>query len=426
MCARNAYKEGKRADLNPIFRNFLFTELFRKYPTKLLVKKFDISRGMLYHYKNGRIGTIPLSLLKEFCRLTDIRLTDLDKNITKNITSKELLDFGLKRGRAIRRSKLEKLKLAMPDISLIVENNIINVEKWLYSYTGLLETCFGRKITIKKSGNRLNISYENYSKGIKKMFSVIIPARIKIDREFQYFFGLWCGDRVGGGRIGVANKQPELNLFTELYLEKMYQKARFVVLKSSKIDKMPDLQVRIDEIQEIKNMSGNFTVCVFSVNGILRTFFHYLLKNLDILLEKMQEKNIFFAGLFDAEGNIYIEDRCFRWACKNRKEIEIYKRHLSEFSLFDRYDGSNLTTKNIEAFSQLILPFIRQKKKINNANLVIYGKGEIDDRFKNILSTIEKYPGRTERRDRRRSSLHPPRSRRHTASCSSPGPACFQ
>ena len=71
------------------------------------------------------------------------------------------------------------------------------------------------------------------------------------------------------------------------------------------------------------------------------SFFDYLYKNLDKVLNLIPNKYIFFAGLFDAEGNVFLEDGCLRWSCLDQEKVEIYKKHLKELNLFDRYDGCN-------------------------------------------------------------------------------------
>ena len=142
-------------------------------------------------------------------------------------------------------------------------------------------------------------------------------------------------------------------------------------------------------------MPGDWVVCVYSVNGILKSFFDYLYESLDDFLNILPSRNIFFAGLFDAEGNVFLEDECFRWACKDLKKVNIYKKYLKKYNLFNRYDGANLITNNVESFSKLVFPYIRHKEKINQCQLIFNGEGYLDKRFRNILSMINKNQDKT-------------------------------
>lgn len=206
---------------------------------------------------------------------------------------------------------------------------------------------------------------------------------------------MWCGDNASGSRLGIINKNEKLIFTAEKYLKKIYQKPKFVLLKSSKLDATPNLPMSIDEIWEVKNMAGTWVILVFCVNGILKSFFDYLLKNLDEFLDMLPRRNIFFAGLFDAEGSVFFEDECFRWSCRNMKEVEIYRKYLNKFNLFGRYDGSNIVTNNKIKFSELILPYLRHEEKINRSRLICFDEGYIDDRFRNILRIIKNNEGIT-------------------------------
>lgn len=295
---------------------------------------------------------------------------------------------GLELGRKIRHEKLRQWKREIPKIDEIFERDCLNFKKWFDSYQKLIN--FGpRQIKyIKEKEKKLIIKYTNYAKGVKGDFKVIIPAKIKIDEDFQYFFGLWCGDKIGGGRVGIGNIQKELIFYTKGYLEKIHQKPILSLMKSSKVKDLPDFGIKFDETRIVKGMPGTHVFCVFAVNGIFKSFFDYLLKNLDTFLDLLPNRNIFFAGLFDAEGNISLEDECFRWACKNKKEVEVYRKYLSNYKLFRRYDGSNLVTYNKKMFIELIFPYIKHKEKINRIKLIHLGEGHLDNRFINILNHI--------------------------------------
>jgi len=101
--------------------------------------------------------------------------------------------------------------------------------------------------------------------------------------------------------------------------------------------------------------------------------------------------------LFDAEGNGFLEDKCFRWASKNELNIRIFTKHLKELDLFKRFDGSNLVTNNRELFFKEVFPFIKHPQKINDTKLIMLKEGVLNKRFKNILEFVRDNPKKTKR-----------------------------
>jgi hypothetical protein len=378
------------------FKNSVFVKLLKKYNCSFLASKLQVSHGTIYRYKNKSNVPIPISLFKKCMILLDINLDELDKNVIKIFKPKEIRYKCLGIGRNIRKQQLKEWKNMLPHVEDLIEGNYLNLEKWFKSYLKLINFGARKIVDIKYEKNIFIVNHKNYARGKQKDFTVVLPRKIKVDDDFQYFFGLWCGDRVGGGRIGTVNKAFELNRFTADYLKNnLYQNPLFVVLKSSNISKLPNFDFKIDSVQEVKGMPGDWALCVWSVNGFLKSFFNHLYKNLDDVLNVLPDKNIFFAGLFDAEGNIFLEDSCFRWSCKNPEKVEIYKKYLRKYDLFNRYDGSSLITNNVNVFLKLIFPYLKHKEKINKSQLISTGKGYLDKKFRNILSIININQGKT-------------------------------
>ncbi len=114
---------------------------------------------------------------------------------------------------------------------------------------------------------------------------------------------------------------------------------------------------------------------------------------MDFILSILPNKEIFFAGLFDAEGNINLEDKCIKWACQDKKKVEVYKKHLSKENLFDRYDGSCLISINIKKFDKLIFPYIKHNQKKDDFNLLMKRKAKLNKRFKKMLRKISDMEG---------------------------------
>jgi DNA-binding Xre family transcriptional regulator len=392
----NAYKQGLRVALNDEFRKKIFQKLLEDYSYKDLVKMFDITHGELYHYKNKRVKTIPLAILEKIVDLIDVPQSELQSNIKYSISSEDLIKQNLESGRTLRHKQLKNWRKDLPIIDELITGNSINIEKWFKAYRKLLETGKRKIEKFEKHDNKIIITYRNFVKSKLKKFTKVLPLKMALDEEFQYFFGLWCGDRAGGGRLGIINKSEALLDFTKHFLEKLYQNPRYELLKSKNAN-VPSFEFKIDKITEIANMKGAYAVLVYSVNGTLKSFFDYLEENLDRFLDIIPNKNIFFAGLFDAEGNVLFEDGVFRWACKHPIRTKIYAKHLKSLNLFDRYDGSNLVTKNIPVFKKLVLSYLKQEDKIGKASIICGLSGRLDGRFKSILNVIANHNNVTSR-----------------------------
>jgi hypothetical protein len=377
------------------FKKDIFSKLMKRYKCGFLTNELKITHGSLYRYKNTHGVSVPESIVKNCLQMTGIGENELNNHTIKTFEPKELRHKCLNIGREIRKKQLKKWRDELPKSADIVKNGYLNLEKWFYHYRRLIDFGSRRIESVDIKDNRIIIKHKNYVKGKQRDFTVVLPRKIYINNDFIYFFGLWCGDRVGGGRIGIANKSIELNRATEEYLKNgLYQEPRFVVLKSSRIDRLPDFDFKVESVQVVKGMPGSWVACVQSVNGILKSFFDQLLEDLDSFLRILPKRNIFFAGLFDAEGNVFLEDGCFRWACKNTRRVDIYERHLKEYGLFNRYDGGNIVTNNSDVFSSLILPYMKNKEKINKAKLLCCGVGYLDKRFRKILNTVKNNPNK--------------------------------
>ncbi|MBI4016009.1 MAG: hypothetical protein HY362_04815 [Candidatus Aenigmarchaeota archaeon] len=379
------------------FRATLFSKLINLYGRKFLLRKLKISSPSLYSYKNKQNVAISLQVLKLCIRLLKINEDALQNNIVIYYKPKELRHKGLIIGRACRREQLKKWRSEIPHIEDVIDGDFIDLEKWFNSYKKLVY--FGTKTleNIKKDGNKLTIKHTIYTKGKKHHFTITLPRKVSLDSNFHYFFGLWCGDRVGGGRVGIINKSMSLLNWSHKYLEhNIYQKPKYelYLYKNPKKLKIPNFHFKFCKVSRVNLPKGDWVVCVYSVNGILKKFFDYLNKNLDTVLRLLPYRNIFFAGLFDAEGNVSFEDNYFRWACQNMEKVKIYEKYLKKYNMFNRYDGGSLITNNTLAVSTLILPFLKQEDKKNKARLLCLGDGHLDKKFTNILYIVKNNEGK--------------------------------
>mgnify|MGYP001597087197 CR=1 FL=1 len=379
--------------LNKKFQKHLFSRLLDIYTITNLSRLLDKHHSLLYHYKNCRVNAIPYKLLVKATRLANIPENKMKSNIVSKLTRRELYTNCLDFGRNYRRKQLSGFRKSLPSLDSIFVGNYLEIEKWFFPYKKLID--FGSRDfkSIKIKDNKIILSYTCFSNGNKKLFVNYLPRKIRVDDDFLYFFGLWCGDRLGKGRFGVANKDKAINMYTKNYLKKLYQKSEFTLIYNRRAKK-PLLSYPIDKV--IFNKKANFRgycVHVGIKNGILFRFFDYLYKNLDNFLEAISHRHLFFAGLFDAEGNVFLEDNCYRWSCLNKDVRNIYIKYLKNDGVFHRFDGGNLVSYNLPYFREKIYPYLKHTSKLNKANMLIHRKGNIEKRFLNILKFINIHPG---------------------------------
>lgn len=384
-------------ELNSNFQEELFTKFIRKFGIRKCILLSNKSQGMIYHYRNNRIKLIPKELIKRVCSLCNIIGNQLKDNIIKEISFSKSVKEILDNGRQVRKDKLKQYKKDIPKLNEIVDKNSLNLEKWFNKHIKLINFGARQFKEIKRDKEKIKLVYTCYSNSKKKEFTNYLPRKIKLNRDFLYFFGLWCGDRIGKGRFGVANKEKAINLETKEYLIKVFQKPE-LILHINKGLKIPKLDyINSTYVNKAKTKIKGWCAHVYSKNAIFFRFFDYLLDNIDLLLSKINKKEIFFAGLFDAEGNVSLEDSYFRWACQNKRLVKIYQKYLKELKLFDRYDKCCLITKNKEGFLEKIYPYIKHPSKVNRINLICSKKGFVEERSLNILKIIQGKPGMTQK-----------------------------
>jgi hypothetical protein len=378
--------------LKPKFQKEIFQRLVNKYGGSVKASEFvDIPATSIRGYKNIYFNSVPKILLNQLIKLKLVRNSEIERNSLFSFNKLDLIKKNLDKGREKRKQNLIILKKNIPKIKELINENQINVTKWFKEYLGLLNSGF-RKASFELIGEDIKINYSNFNKKIYKKFEVKIPQKFLIDKDFVYFFGLWCGDRAGGKRFGICNQNKEILNYTEIFLKKYNQKIE-KILYISKGLKEPNLEY--DKRFIINKETKGWCLSVHSPNGILASFFRYLLENLEEFLKSLKDKEVFFAGLFDAEGNVSLYNGSFRWACKNLPQVKIYSKILKELGFKNKYDGACIVSYDKKFFYNQIFPYIKHGNKINKTLLLCGEGGILLEEHRIVLNYINKFPEST-------------------------------
>lgn len=374
--------------LKPDFQQEIFKRVIKKYGSSLKAEKIlSIKASTIRGYKNLYFNIVPKKILDKLISKSIIGIEEIKINKISQFYKKEQIKNSMEIGRKIIKDKFEKIKNETPKFKDIRIDESLDFYKWFIHYKKLLNIPF-RKLKVEEFDNYITLKYENYTKNKFNNFQVKIPKKFKIDEEFIYFFGLWCGDRAGN-RFGICNQNKEILDFTEQFLVNNMQNVEKMLCISEGI-KIPNIKYNKKFI--IKNDKKGWALSVYSNNGVLFSFFCYLQENLEEFLQIIKDKNIFFAGLFDAEGNVSLYNKSFRWACKNEKLIRIYRDFLKKSDLYDGYDGGSLITYNQKEFFEKIYPYLKHYEKINNTLFLYKGEGNLPPEYFNVLNYVKNHP----------------------------------
>lgn len=380
-------------ELEMVFQRELFQRVVEKYGGSIKASIFlGIPPSSIRGYKNLYARSIPESLLKTLINQNITNWQEINKKTKSLFYNNEKIFRNLGKGREKIRERYLNIRQEIPSLGELIQSDNLDFFKWVKKYRFLSETSF-RKISLIEKKDYLLINYPNFSQSKFKNFSLKFPYNFKLGNDFIYFLGLWCGDKSGGKRIGICNQNPQINSFVESFLKNIFQVVeKILYLKEGLLEP----KVEYHKKYFIKNGLG-WTLSTHSNNGILSSFFYYLELNLDYFLKSINDKNVFFAGLFDAEGNVSLYNNSFRWACKNPEMLNIHSKYLEEIGLMNKYDGSSLVTYNRDVFSSEILPYLKNKDKINLTYFLCEGRGVPPKEYIDVLSQIFCKPGHTQK-----------------------------
>ncbi len=378
---------------HPEFQKEIFQKVINKYGGSINAEKYlNIPASSIRGYKNLYFNYVPKAVMDRIVKLDIIKLKEIQERVILSVDKLKLINNNLDAGRVKRKNILARLKKDIPCVKEIITDNKIDVYKWFKQYKKLLDSGF-RKTNHKTKGKNILVEYSNYDKTSMRLFQVTLPKEIIMDDEFSYFFGLWCGDRAGGKRFGVCNQNKEILEFAESFLRKHGQTVQKILYISPSI-KIP--KISYDKMYYTKDDIKGWCLSIHSQNGILSSFFHYLQKNLKELLNSIKTDS-FFAGLFDAEGNVSLYNKSFRWACQNKELVAIYKKTLDREGLKNRYDGSSIVCYDKESFLRKIYPNLKHPEKINKTMLLCNIGGDLLEEHKEVLRYVENFPNSTQK-----------------------------
>ena len=386
-------KKDLMVKLKPTFQKTIFQKAQQHFGNCAKAAQYlHVNYSSLRGYKNCYFKSVPVSLLEKLIRLGLCSKEDLNNNILLTYNKNEQTNRVLYQGRTRRHVILKEFKKNIPSIALITKKNTIDFEKWFSSYIHLINFGARHFNYVKKEREFIEVSYTTHSRKEKREFVLRFPKELKIDEEFMYFFGLWCGDKAGGKRFGVCNQENNILTFTQYFLEKNFQNVEKILYIQKGLN-TPEISYDKKYVIDKGDVNG-WVLSVHAVNGIFSSFFHYLRDNLDYLLT-IGSAPAFFAGLFDAEGNVSLYNKSFRWACKNDELVAVYSKHLRTLNLYSGYDGGCIITYERDLFYRKIFVFLKHNKKINLTNLLCHGKGQLPKIYLQALMYIASTPKMT-------------------------------
>ncbi len=173
---------------------------------------------------------------------------------------------------------------------------------------------------------------------------------IKLDKEFSEWFGIWIGDgdrSIKRGTVGLASQCEEVLKFNIKILTQTFglDKNRIkceITTNDKDLNKIKRKWANTLKIPE--NRIGHIQYNRLARRDCARVFVYsnLLLRDLlnfeDLLINKISKgsKNIkssFVNGIFAAEGNMRLDDKCARIGMKNDKVINFVKNLLSDLGI---------------------------------------------------------------------------------------------
>lgn len=424
--ALSKFDSNLKLILNPEFKKMIFKEVLDKYSPDKLALILNISRGMLYHYKNNRTKSVSLPIIEKVRRILNLNDEEIERNTINILTSKEVKDKGLIIGRELKSKRAkEKFTINLSVIDLLRKKDnlfTLSIVEWLEktdwinkikSQSGVIRNVRDMQFF----NDNIKIEYEAYKKGkgFGKCISYL-PKNIMLDNDFFYFLGLKFGDGTSGARVGIVNKDyflikhsfdflKKLFPYSKIYLDACFYKKSNKLLIQNIVNKFSSISNQID-VYHRPNFPGDYVFSVYTTNKIFSRIIYWLIENLNDLFKitTFEQKGAFLAGFFDAEGNVNKLDGNLRFSQKIERNVEIISKLLINEGYHIRYDLSNIVIgykkeynkPDLNLFKRQIFPFIISPTKKNEINDVM-NDYLVKEEYKKIVEIISKNPGINQR-----------------------------
>jgi len=415
-----------RIELKQEFQKNLFENLLGIYDYEFgcvtkISKLLNISRQTIYAYRYGYIKSVPKRLLIKIQKILKLKEDTITKN-TLNITSdKEIKNKGLIKGREFRKRKIKNhFKINSSVLDMLRKDDdgyYIDLLDWFKEtkWIDKLKICTGFVRILKNpevTNNHIILYYTSYNKksGRSEEYTTYLPRKLYFNKEFLYFLGFMYGDGLSSARVGIINK--DLNLIREIarYLKDIFPNSKIegqIYVYKKDIDKeklCSEIKNYVDHITIYNNFkaAGEYVFAVSITNNFIKRILDNIFENMIELFNKLSlyEKGAFFAGFFDAEGNVNKLGKNLRFSQKSENKVEIIISLLNKEGYHTYYDGSNICIayhkenrkSDFNLFEKQILPFIKHIEKKKESSELLSGY-LVRDCYKPIVKIISKNPG---------------------------------
>jgi hypothetical protein len=369
----------------------LVLELGAKYGSQRKVAKIlNICQSFLSLWSRGKQCSIRAEVLQRI-------LTALAKNSVLIERIESLSEY---RRRSIAKANAKEKPPSVQLDSVLMENTegiFVDVMKWL-DETGYVKRLRRKRGVVQLledvsvSSDELILKYRVFNK-TRLTFAThvsVLPRFLSLDAKTLYFLGLWSGDNTGGGRVGIVNKNLDLlaknvgllkNCFGQPQHSLIGNVMSISELREADKRKFQDLlhKIGVERMRYTVNRKsyGDLVFSVYVHNAVLKKLLNFLKENLSEIFLKVDAecRGAFYAGLFDAEGNVNNNENKrefnFRWATMDKKFVNFLILWLQEDGFSPRYDGANVKVgyrketrrAEFQRFRELVLPYIAHPHK---------------------------------------------------------------
>lgn len=232
------------------------------------------------------------------------------------------------RRRSIAKANAQKRLRDVKFEAVVSENSekiVIDVLEWLKEceYAKRLRNIHGlvRFLGMDIERQGVTMKYEVFKRSNSDFVvsTSMLPRFVRLDTDTMYFLGLWRGDNAGGGRVGIVNQnfdilKKNVNLLRTCFGQPVHHLIGDVMssLELDEADKkrygslLREIDVENVTYTVNKGILGSPVFMVSAHNAVLRRLLDFVKSNLSSVFTDvgLEARGAFYAGLFDAEGNV--------------------------------------------------------------------------------------------------------------------------